>query len=70
MPPTRSGRSSRPASAAASVTPKELRAIVRGIQWTIGRTLKDLAKGDTGKADPWIAYGHEGRRCPAAERAS
>ena len=53
-----------PRSPAASITPKELRAIVRGIAWTIARTLKDLAKGDAGKADPWIAYGHQGRACP------
>jgi len=53
-----------PRRPAASITPKELRAIVRGIDWTIARTLKDLAKGDAGEADPWIAYGHAGRACP------
>jgi formamidopyrimidine-DNA glycosylase len=53
-----------PRSAAASVGPNELRAIVRGIGWTIARALKDLAKGDAGEADPWIAYGHEGQACP------
>ena len=53
-----------PRSAAASITPAELRAIVRGIAWTIRRTLKDLAKGDASAADPWVAYGHKGRACP------
>jgi formamidopyrimidine-DNA glycosylase len=53
-----------PRSPASSITPVELRAILRGIDWTIARTLKDLAKGDAGKADPWIAYGHKGLPCP------
>lgn len=53
-----------PRSPAASITPRELRAIARGIAWTIARTLKDLAKGDAGKADPWIAYGHKDQPCP------
>jgi formamidopyrimidine-DNA glycosylase len=53
-----------PRSPAASITLVELRAIIRGIRWTIARTLKDLAKGDAGEADPWIAYGHKGRPCP------
>ena len=53
-----------PRSPAASVTPKELRAIVRALDWTIARTLADLAKGDAGKADPWVVYGHKGRPCP------
>jgi formamidopyrimidine-DNA glycosylase len=53
-----------PRSPAASLTPKQLRAIVQGIRWTVARTLKDLAKGEAGEADPWIAYGHKGRPCP------
>jgi formamidopyrimidine-DNA glycosylase len=53
-----------PRSPAASITPAELRAILRGIDWTIARTLKDLAKGDAGEKDPWIAYGHKGLPCP------
>ncbi len=52
-----------PRSPAASITPKELRAIVRAIGWTITRTLKDLALGDAGKADPWMVYGHKGLPC-------
>jgi formamidopyrimidine-DNA glycosylase len=53
-----------PRAPAASITLARLRAIVRAIDWTIARTLEDLAKGDAGEADPWIAYGHQGRRCP------
>ena len=51
-----------PRSPAASITLKELRAIVRGIGWTVARTLKDLAKGDAGEDDPWVAY--KGQACP------
>ena len=53
-----------PRAPAASVTPRALRAIIRGIGWTIARTLKDLAKGEAGEADPWVAYGHKGLPCP------
>ncbi len=53
-----------PRSPAASITAKELRAIVKGIAWTIARTLKDLAKGDAGAVDPWVVYGHNGKACP------
>ncbi len=53
-----------PRAPAASITRAKLRTIVRGIDWTIARTLKDLAKGDAGAADPWIAYGHMGQACP------
>jgi formamidopyrimidine-DNA glycosylase len=53
-----------PRRPAAAITAKELRAIVRGIGWTVARTLKDLAKGDAGADDPWIVYGHKGHACP------
>jgi formamidopyrimidine-DNA glycosylase len=56
-----------PRAPAASITPKEIRAILKGIGWTIARTLKDLAKGDAGAADPWIVYGHKGQPCPRCE---
>jgi formamidopyrimidine-DNA glycosylase len=53
-----------PRRPAAAITVTELRAIVRGVDWTVARTLKDLAKGDAGKDDPWIVYGHKGQPCP------
>jgi formamidopyrimidine-DNA glycosylase len=53
-----------PRSKAAAVGPAEVRAIARGLRWTIGRTLADLARLDQGAENPFKIYGRRGTPCP------
>lgn len=53
-----------PRSAASAIDRKDLRAIVRGLSWTIMRTLADLALGDDGAKNPFAIYGRKGEACP------
>jgi formamidopyrimidine-DNA glycosylase len=53
-----------PRSAANALGDAHLRGLVRGLHWTIERTLKDLAKGDHGARNPFRVYGRKGEPCP------
>ncbi len=53
-----------PRSRASSLAAKEVSALVRGLHWTIERTLADLAKGDEGEENPFMIYGRKGTPCP------
>jgi formamidopyrimidine-DNA glycosylase len=53
-----------PRSNAAALEAKEIAAIVRGLGWTIKRTLADLAKGENGAENPFKIYGRKGTPCP------
>lgn len=57
-----------PRSTAAALTEKDVRALLRAIDWTIERALLDLEKGEHGQDDPWVIYGHAGRPCPRCGR--
>lgn len=57
-----------PRSAAGALDAKDVRAIVRGLRWTIERTLADLAKGDAGKKNPFLVYGRKGSPCPRCDK--
>ena len=53
-----------PRSNASAITKADVRAIARGLRWTIDRTLADLAKGEVGAANPFRIYGRKGEPCP------
>ena len=53
-----------PRAVASTLTEKDVRALLTAIDWTIARTLADLAKGAKGKDDPFLIYGHVGKPCP------
>ena len=53
-----------PRSHASALDARDLRALVRGLHWTIERTLADLAKGDAGADNPFHVYGRKGEPCP------
>jgi formamidopyrimidine-DNA glycosylase len=53
-----------PRSKAHAISKADLRAIARGLRWTIDRTLLDLAKGGMGDANPFRIYGRKGAPCP------
>jgi formamidopyrimidine-DNA glycosylase len=53
-----------PRSPANALTAGQVQALVRGLHWTIERTLKDLAKGQHGAKNPFRVYGRKGEPCP------
>jgi formamidopyrimidine-DNA glycosylase len=53
-----------PRSHASALCIADVRALVRGLHWTIERTLKDLAKGDQAAKNPFRVYGRKGEPCP------
>ncbi|HVH46193.1 MAG TPA: bifunctional DNA-formamidopyrimidine glycosylase/DNA-(apurinic or apyrimidinic site) lyase [Labilithrix sp.] len=53
-----------PRSPAGALTTSDIRAVTRGLRWTIDRTLADLAKGDGGAKNPFKIYGRKGEACP------
>src|SRR5262249_20070967 len=53
-----------PRSRASRLAPKPLRALVRGVHWTIERTLADLAKGEGLGGNPFRIYGKQDEPCP------
>lgn len=53
-----------PRSKAGALTARHVGAIVRGLRWTIDRTLADLEAGDGGSDDPFAVYGHARQPCP------
>jgi len=53
-----------PRTPAPSIATKELRAIVRGLTWTITRTLEDLSSERSGNGNPFKIYGRKGEPCP------
>jgi len=53
-----------PRSRASAVSTSDLRAIARGLRWSIARTLAHHAKGDEGGRNPFRIYGRKGERCP------
>lgn len=53
-----------PRSKASAMTREDLRAIARGLRWTIDRTLVDLDKGTEGAESPFRVYGRKGEPCP------
>lgn len=53
-----------PRSKASAMTREDLRAIARGLRWTIARTLVDLEKGTDEGESPFRVYGRKGEPCP------
>lgn len=53
-----------PRSPAAALGKKDIAAVVRGLRWTIERTLADIEARRGEYGDPFLVYGHEGERCP------
>lgn len=53
-----------PRSRAAAVDARAMRAVARGLRWTIERTLADLAENELGSDSPFRIYGHKGEPCP------
>lgn len=53
-----------PRSEARAISKTDLRAIARGLRWTIDRTLGDLAKSGMGGDSPFRIYGRKGQPCP------
>ncbi|MBX3259553.1 MAG: bifunctional DNA-formamidopyrimidine glycosylase/DNA-(apurinic or apyrimidinic site) lyase [Labilithrix sp.] len=53
-----------PRSRAGSLDRARVVELARAVRWTIRRTLADLAKGDRGADDPFVAYGRDGEPCP------
>ncbi len=53
-----------PRSSAAALDAQAIAEIVRGLKWTIKRTLADLQKGDAGAENPFMVYGRKGSPCP------
>lgn len=56
-----------PRSCADALAAADVGAIVRGLRWTIGRTLRDLEKGEAGKTNPFEIYGRKGTPCPRCD---
>jgi formamidopyrimidine-DNA glycosylase len=53
-----------PRSSAAAIDEEAMRAIAKGLRWTIKRTLVDLDKGREVKTNPFKIYGRVGEPCP------
>lgn len=61
-----------PRSRADRLKPPDIRALARGILWTIERTLRDAEKygdeigyvSDAEGDNPFLVYGHKGEACP------
>lgn len=58
-----------PRSPAAALDAKDVGEVIRGLRWTIRRTLADLAKGDEGAKNPFVIYGRKGDACPRCKHA-
>lgn len=56
-----------PRSPAGTLGPKDVGAVVRGLRWTIERTLADIEARDGEYGDPFVVYGHKGQPCPRCE---
>ena len=52
-----------PRSPAGALAPRDVAAVVRGLRWTITRTIADLEKGRNAEDDPFVIYGHKGEPC-------
>lgn len=53
-----------PRSRASALTSDEARVLARAFEWTIRRTLRDLASDHAGAANPFLVYGRKGEACP------
>jgi formamidopyrimidine-DNA glycosylase len=53
-----------PRSRASALGLRAVKALERGLHWTIERTLADLAKGEAGAQNPFKVYGRKGEPCP------
>ena len=53
-----------PRSPASALDRQDMDAVVRGLRWTVRRTLADLEKGEGGKDNPFVIYGRKGAECP------
>jgi formamidopyrimidine-DNA glycosylase len=56
-----------PRSSSGALARKDVAAVVRGLRWTIERTLADLEKNGgwlDDDSDPFVVYGHKGQPCP------
>lgn len=56
-----------PRSRSGALSAKDVAAVVRGLRWTIERTLADLEKNGgwlEDDSDPFLVYGHKGQPCP------
>lgn len=53
-----------PKAPARLLSAKQVKALIAGLEWTIERTLADLAKGDEGADNPFRIYGRKGEPCP------
>jgi formamidopyrimidine-DNA glycosylase len=61
-----------PRSSSGALAAKEVAAVVRGLRWTIERTLADLERNGgwlDDDSDPFVVYGHEGQPCPRCKTA-
>lgn len=58
-----------PRSPAGALGPREIAAVVRGLRWTIERTLADIEARDGEYGDPFLVYGHKGEPCPRCRTA-
>jgi formamidopyrimidine-DNA glycosylase len=58
-----------PRARASALGDKQVDAILRAISWSIARTMADLARGERGKEDPFLVYGHRGQPCRRCKTA-
>jgi formamidopyrimidine-DNA glycosylase len=45
------------------MTARDLRAVLRGLDWTLARTLHDLETHPETDEGPWVVYGRKGKPC-------
>jgi formamidopyrimidine-DNA glycosylase len=56
-----------PRTRSGALASKDVAAVVRGLRWTIERTLADLEENGgwlEDDSDPFVVYGHKGQPCP------
>jgi formamidopyrimidine-DNA glycosylase len=61
-----------PRSKAGALAAKDVAGVVRGLRWTIERTLADLEENGgwlEDDSDPFVVYGHKGQPCPRCKTA-
>lgn len=61
-----------PRSKAGALATKDVAAVVRGLRWTIERTLADIERNGgwlDDDSDPFVVYGHKGQPCPRCKTA-
>lgn len=61
-----------PRSSSGALATKDVGAVVRGLRWTIERTLADLERNGgwlEDASDPFVVYGHEGQACTRCKTA-